>query len=105
MYVDEANHIYTAMPMYNLMEYSDKYFDTLGRLWQFERDEVPADNADLTIDYSRSFKYKTALVGKTANHNNGKSSVEDTKIVVTLKYLSNFLEIIRNAINQLQSPS
>ena len=59
------------MPMYNLIEY--------------------ANNSDLTINNSQSFKYKEALVGKkTANHNNGKSSVEDTKVVVPLKYLSKF---------------
>ena len=44
----------------------------------------------MTIDNFQSFKYKAALVGKTANHNNGKSFVEDTKIVVPLNYLSNF---------------
>ena len=90
VFVDEANHIYIAMPMYNLIEYSDNYSDTSGSLWQFKRDEVPANNADLTIDNSQSFKYKVALVRKTASHNNGKSSVEDTKIVVPSKYLSNF---------------
>ena len=35
MFVDEANHIYTAMPMYNLTEYSDNYSDTSGSLLQF----------------------------------------------------------------------
>ena len=69
---------------------SDNYSDTSGSLWHFKRDKVPVNNADLTIDNSESFKYKAALVGKTANHNNGKSSVKDTKIVVPLKYLSNF---------------
>ena len=44
----------------------------------------------MNIDNSQSFKYKAALVGKTANHNDGKSSVKDAKIVVPLKYLSNF---------------
>ena len=78
------------MPIYNLIEYSDNYSGTSGSLWQFKRDEVPANNADLTIDNSESFKYKAALVGKTANHNNGNSFVKDTKIVVPLKYLSNF---------------
>ena len=78
------------MPMYNLIEYSDNYSDTSGSLWQFKRDEVPANNVGLTINNSQSFKYKAAVVGKTANHNNGKSSVKDTKIVVPLKYLSNF---------------
>ena len=33
VFVDEANHIYTAMPMYNLIEYSDNYSDISGRLW------------------------------------------------------------------------
>ena len=49
--------------MYNLIEYSDNYSDTSGRLWQFKRDEVPANNADLTINNSQS--YKAALAGKT----------------------------------------
>ena len=53
--------------MYNVIEYSDNYSDTPGRLWEFKRDEVPVNNADLTIDSSKSFKYKAALLGKTAN--------------------------------------
>ena len=40
------------------------------------------------------FKYKAVLVGKTANHNDGKSSVKDAKIVVPLKYLSNFWRLL-----------
>ena len=90
VFVDKANHFYITMPMHNLIEYSDNYSDTSGSLWQFKRDEVPANNVGLTINNSQSFKYKAAVVGKTANHNNGKSSVKDTKIVVPLKYLSNF---------------
>ena len=43
-FIDEANHIYIAMPMYDLIEYSENYSDTSGSLWQFERDEVPNDN-------------------------------------------------------------
>ena len=58
MFVDEANHIYIVTSMYN-------YSDTSGRLWQFERDEPPADNADLDVVNnslnSESFKYKAAL--------------------------------------------
>ena len=75
MFVDKANHIYITMPMYNLIEYSNNYSDTPGTLWKFKRDEVLANNADLTINNSQSFKYKAALVGKTANHNNGSSFV------------------------------
>ena len=43
-FVDKANHIYIAMPMYNLIKYSDNYSDTSGSLWQFKRDEVPAND-------------------------------------------------------------
>ena len=91
VFIDEANHIYITMAMYNLIEYSDNYSDTSGSLWQFKRDEVPANNADLSIDNSKLFKYKAALVGKTANAvNNTNSSVKNTKIAVPSKYLSNF---------------
>ena len=89
-FVDESDHIYIAMPMYNLIEYSDNYSDTSGSLWQFKSDEVPANNDELTINNSEPFKYKAALVGKSAYHNKGNSFVKDTKIVVPLKYLSNF---------------
>ena len=68
-----------------MIEYSDNYAKRL------KRDKVPNNNADLTIDNSQSFKYKAALVGKTANAvNNTNSSVKNTKIVVPLNYLSNF---------------
>ena len=79
------------MPMYNLTEYSDNYSDTSGSLWQFKRDEVPNNKVDSTVDNSQSFKYKAALVRKTAYAvNNKNSSVKDAKIVVPLKYLGSF---------------
>ena len=90
-FVDEANHVYIAMPMYILIEYSDSYSDTSASLWQFKSDEVPVDNADLSINNFQLFKYKAALLGKTADAiNNTNSSVKEAKIVVPLKYLSNF---------------
>ena len=58
---------------------------------QFKRDEVTDIKADLTVDNYQSFKYKAALLGKTANDvNNTNSSVKGAKIVFPLKYLSNF---------------
>ena len=79
------------MPMYNLIQYSDNYSDASGSLWHFKRGDVPANNADLTIDNSQSFNYKAALLGKTANAvDNANSSRKDAKIVVPLKFLSNF---------------
>ena len=105
MFVDGANHIYIAMPVYKLIDYSDNYSDTSGSLWQFKRDEVPDNNADLAIDNSQSFEYKAALVGKTANTKDGNSFIEDTKNSYSIKVFKQHLEIIRNAINKLQKPS
>ena len=48
-FIDETNHIYIAMPMHNLIEYSDNYSDTSGSLWQFKRDETPVHNAVLHV--------------------------------------------------------
>ena len=62
---DEANHIYIAMPMYNWIKYSNNYSGRSGILWQFEIVEVPANNADLSINNSQSFKYKAFLEVKT----------------------------------------
>ena len=82
-FVDDAEHINVAMPMYNLIEYSDNYSDTSGSLWHFKRDEI---DVDLTIDGNHipnnlsSFEYKSSLI---TNRN-------DVKIAVALKYLSNF---------------
>ena len=76
--------------LYNLIEYSMNYSDTSASLGQFKREEVLDDNDDLTAGNSQLFKYKAVLVGKTVDVvNNTKSSVKYTKIVVSLKYLSN----------------
>ena len=100
VFVDEANHIYIAILMYNLIEYSDNYSGTSGSFWQFQRDEVPANNADLSVDNSESFKYKAALVWKMADAvNNTNSSVKKHKNWCSIKVSKQFLEIIRNVIN------
>ena len=69
------------MPMYNFIEYGNNYSKTSGSLWQYYRDD-PSD----TITESESFKYKIKITGKTPAAGNTK----DVKIVVPLKYLSNF---------------
>ena len=74
------------MRIYNLIEYSDNYFDTSGSLWDFKRDEI-VNNANVTNDdNSPSFKYKASIIDNTEN-NGTKNGV---KIAVPLKYLSNF---------------
>ena len=52
-FVDEANHIYIAMPIYNLIKCNDNYSDTSGSLWKFKKDEVPAGNVYLNINNSQ----------------------------------------------------
>ena len=53
-----------VMPMYNLIEYSDNYQDSSATLYQYKRDEPPADTvADLTANNSDSLKYKIKLLG------------------------------------------
>ena len=66
-FVDDSNVINIAMPMYNLIEYTDNYSDTSGSLWNFKRDEIEGD-VDLTIDNAPLFKYKAYRVGNTENN-------------------------------------
>ena len=79
--IDNCKDIDIVMPMYNLIEYSDNYAKTPGRLRQYYRDE-PNDN----LADSESFKSKIKMPGKTPDDGNEK----DVEIMVPLKYLSNF---------------
>ena len=72
--------------MYNLIEYSDNYAKTSGSLWQYYIDE-PNDN----LANSESFKFKVKITGKTPNDDNEK----DVEIMVPLKYLSIFGELLK----------
>ena len=51
MFVDNVDYIYITMHIYNLIEYSDNYYDTSGSLWQFKKDEING-NANIIIDSS-----------------------------------------------------
>ena len=39
-FLDNAEDLDIVMPMYNLLEYSDNYYSTLGSLWNYYKDEV-----------------------------------------------------------------
>ena len=74
------------MPIYNLIKYSQNYSDTSGSLWQFKRDEI-INNADVTNNNNASsFKCKASIIGDTRDI----GTKDKVKIVVPLKYLSNF---------------
>ena len=77
--------------MYNLLEYSKNYRKTTGTLWNYYRGE-PNSGVNNSITYSimgsKSFDYKGNFIeGGVAQKNITKN---DVKIVVPLKYLSNF---------------
>ena len=91
------NDLDIGMLIYNLLEYTDNYSMTLGSFWNYYRDEVN-DDANENNDAgnheinnkktttSKSFEYKTKIIGSTPNNN----SKTDAEVAVTLKYLSNF---------------
>ena len=86
------------MPLYNLIEYSDNYQDSSATLYQYKRDEPPEPNAmnDLTTNTSSSFKYKDELLGNPdVDDGITKTSV---KVVVPLKYLSNFFKSLEMSL-------
>ena len=87
--VDTAENLDIVMPMYNLIEYSDNYQDSSATLYQYKRDEPQDDLANnLATNTSSSFKYTVNLLG---NPNIvGNVARRNVKIVVPLKYLSNF---------------
>ena len=89
-HVDTAENSDITMAMYNLIEYSDNDQDSSATLYQYKRDEPPEDDtvANLTADNSRSFKYKVSLLGNTDL--DGNITKRSVKVVVPLKYLSNF---------------
>ena len=97
-HVDTAENLDIVMPMYNLTEYSDNYQDSSATFYQYKRDEPPDDIDDnLATNTSSSFKYKVDLLGNPAVVNN--VARRDLKIVVPLKYLSNFFRSLEMPLN------
>ena len=90
-HVEGAENLNIIMPMYNLIEYSDNYWDTSGNLWQFESDESLLTNIgnpdNVSADNSPSSKYKSSFSKPLTDADNG--VFKNVKIAVPLKYLSN----------------
>ena len=93
-HVETAENLDIIMPMENLIEYSDNYANSSGSLYQLKRDESPINDAGNSnngaLDNSTSFKYKASLLGKADDADSNDRSLKNTKIVVPLKYSSNF---------------
>ena len=101
-HVETAENLDIIMPMYNLIEYSDNYIDFSGTLYQFKRDEPPINDAEsplnVALDNATSFKYKASLLGKATDADGNDRKLKNTKIVVPLKYLSNFFRSLEMAL-------
>ena len=95
-HIETAEILDIIMPMYNLIAYSDNYADSFGILYQFKRDESPANDGEnpsnVALGNSASFKYKASLLGKADDIDGNDRSLKNTKIVVSLKYLSIFFK-------------
>ena len=100
-HVNTVENLDIVMPMYNLIEYSDNYQDSSATLYQYKQDEPPDNNVNLTADNSTSFKYKVNLLGNidAANPDNAHVGRLNVKIVVPLKYLSNFFRPAEMPLN------
>ena len=82
-FVDYADFINIAMPMYNLIKYNDNYSDTSGSLRGFKRDDI-TNNANMTN--AENAPSKQSLITNTEIDGTKKGA----KIDVPLKYLSIF---------------
>ena len=92
--VENAEDLDIVVPMYNLLEYSKNYEKTSGSLFNYYRDE-PKDHDEgdgnnainISVRGSKSFDYKTKIVGSLAA---GELEKDDAEIAIPLKYLGNF---------------
>ena len=92
--VENAEDLDVVMPMYNLSEYGKNYQKTSGSLFNYYRDEPSSavvandDGAiNISIGGSKSFDYKSKIVG---NMPDGVNTKEDVTIAIPLKHLCNF---------------
>ena len=71
--VNNTKNIDSVMPMYNLVEYSDNYSKTSGRLWQYCQDIPAVDNNNNGIvnfaenNLTDSFNFKVKMTCQTGD--------------------------------------
>ena len=83
---DSAEDLDIVMQIYKLLENSANHAETSCSWWQYRRDEPNEDD----ITDSKSFKFNLTI---TDNINN--ADITNVKVVVPLKYLSNFGELLK----------
>ena len=76
-FIDNVDNLDIAIPMYNLLEYSDNYSMTSGSLCNYYRDEINDSAIEINNDgnkinnnktiTSKSFECKTKIIERTPN--------------------------------------
>ena len=82
--IDDAKDIDIVMSMYKLIEYSDNYSKTSGRLWQYCKDIPAVDYSNAIVNFADSFNLKVKMTGQT-----GDGGTKNVEIMVPLRCLSN----------------
>ena len=101
------------MPIYNLLEYSKNYRETIGSLYNYYRDELTDDNnnnfANKNVVNSNTFKYKNKIIGNTYNVDAGadgydanKNGTQTIELAIPLKYLGNFWRALNMPLNSCE---
>ena len=95
VFIEEVNHIYIAMPItiwLSIVIIIQTHHEVYGSLKEMKFQLILLIWLLIILNL---LNLKQALVGKKANAvNNTNSSVKDTRIVVPLKFLSNFLRLL-----------
>ena len=94
--IGNAEYIDIVMPIYNLIEYSGNYSKTSRSLWQYCKDIPAVDNDGNIVTFNGandtdSLNFKSKIIGKT----NDDGDIENVEIIIPLKYLSNFGELLK----------
>ena len=79
------------MPMYNLIEYSNNFSKTSGRLQQYCKDIPALNNNGNTVNFNganaaHSFNFKAKITYQTDDD----EEIDNIEIMIPLKYLSTF---------------
>ena len=100
--IEDADDLDIVMSMYNLLEHSKNYRNTIGSLYNYYRDELSDDGNDNNFDNrnvvnSEAFKYKNKITGNTYNVDAGaqgydvnKNGTQKIELAIPLKHLGNF---------------
>ena len=101
-FIEDADDLDIFMLMYNLLEYSKNYRNTIGSLYNYYRDELNDDNnpnnfSNTNVVNSNTFKYKNKITENTYNvtegaegHNANRVGKQDVELEIPLRYLGNF---------------